>query len=311
MPLRHHRLSDKTVISKMKPHMEFLPGYEERVVKRLPDMEPEQFQQWAELLKQRTGMRLPDNRISFLVTNLGMRMRELGINDFQHYYEYVHNGREGNIEWDQLVHHLTVHETRFLRQESVLALIRDKYLPQTKAQCGTTPITINVWSVGCSTGEEPYSVAMAIDDHLRGLGCDYYLGVTASDISRSALAHGRKGIYSHKQIKDIEPEWLDNYFTITEDDKFQVIDSLRKRVCFNHLNILDIGSAPIGKMDIIICQNLLIYFDKEQRIQIANTLADHLLPGGLLVLGVGELLNWQHPQLQRFPYTNTLAFKYQ
>jgi chemotaxis protein methyltransferase CheR/type IV pilus assembly protein PilK len=295
----------------MKPHMEFLPGYEERVVKRLPDMEPEQFQQWAELLKQRTGMRLPDNRISFLVTNLGMRMRELGINDFQHYYEYVHNGREGNIEWDQLVHHLTVHETRFLRQESVLALIRDKYLPQTKAQCGTTPITINVWSVGCSTGEEPYSVAMAIDDHLRGLGCDYYLGVTASDISRSALAHGRKGIYSHKQIKDIEPEWLDNYFTITEDDKFQVIDSLRKRVCFNHLNILDIGSAPIGKMDIIICQNLLIYFDKEQRIQIANTLADHLLPGGLLVLGVGELLNWQHPQLQRFPYTNTLAFKYQ
>jgi type IV pilus assembly protein PilK len=295
----------------MKPHMEFLPGYEERVIKRLPDMEPEQFQQWAELLKQRTGMRLPDNRISFLVTNLGMRMRELGISDYQRYYEYVHRGREGNIEWDQLVHHLTVHETRFLRQESVLALIRDKYLPQTAEQCRTTPITINVWSVGCSTGEEPYSVAMAIDDHLRGLGCDYYLGVTASDISRSALAHGRKGIYSRKQIKDIEPDWLDNYFTITADDKFQVIDSLRKRICFNHLNILDVGAAPIGKMDIIICQNLLIYFDKEQRIQIANTLADHLLPGGLLILGVGELLNWQHPQLQRFPYTNTLAFKYQ
>jgi chemotaxis protein methyltransferase CheR/type IV pilus assembly protein PilK len=305
------RNSVSTIANEMKPHMEFLPGYEERVVKRLPEMAPEQFQQWANLLKQRTGMRLPDNRISFLVTNLGMRMRELGINDYQRYYDYVQSGREGNIEWDQLVHHLTVHETRFLRQESVLSLIRDKYLPQHSEQCSTTPITINVWSVGCSTGEEPYSVAMAIDDQLRRLGCDYYLGVTASDISRSALAQGRKGIYSRQQIKDIEPDWLDNYFTITEDDKFQVIEALRKRVCFNHLNILDIGSAPIGKMDIIICQNLLIYFDKEQRFQIANTLADHLLPGGLLILGVGELLNWEHPQLERYPYANTLAFKHQ
>ncbi len=292
----------------MKPNMEYLPGYEELAVKRLPQMEPQQFQQWAALLKERTGMRLPDNRISFLVTNLGMRMRELGMRDFQTYFEFVQKGREGAIEWDQLVHHLTVHETRFLRQESVLALIREKFLPREHNQCETTPLTIHVWSVGCSTGEEPYSIAMAIDDHMQQLDCQYYLGVTASDISRDALAHGRKGIYTRRQIKSIEPEWLDNYFSITEDDKFQVNDELRKRICFNHLNILDIGAAPIGKMDIIVCQNLLIYFDKEQRIDIANTLADHLQPGGMLILGVGELLNWEHPNIQRFPYANTLAF---
>ncbi len=295
----------------MKPNMEYLPGYEELVVKRLPQMEPEQFQQWAVLLKKRTGMRLPDNRISFLVTNLGMRMRGLGINDFQVYFDYVQNGREGAIEWDQLVHHLTVHETRFLRQESVLALICEKYLPLRYDECAASPVTINVWSVGCSTGEEPYSIAMAIDDHMRQLNHQYYLGVTASDISRSALAHGRKGIYTRQQIKVIEPEWLNNYFTVTENDKFQVNEELRKRVCFNHLNILDIGAAPIGKMDIIVCQNLLIYFDKEQRIDIANTLADHLQPGGLLILGVGELLNWEHPDVTRFTYANTLAFKRQ
>lgn len=294
----------------MKPNMEYLPGYEESVIKRLPQMEPEQFQQWAALLKQRTGMRLPDNRISFLVTNLGMRMRELGINNYQTYYDYVTTGREGIIEWDQLVHHLTVHETRFLRQQSVLSLIRDKFLPSSHEQCTTSPLTINVWSVGCSTGEEPYSVAMTIDEHLRNLGCQYYLGITASDISRSSLAHGRKGIYSRRQIKDIDANWLDEYFIITEDDKFQVHDALRKRVCFNQLNILDIGKAPIGMMDIIICQNLLIYFDQEQRIQIANTLADHLQPGGVLILGVGEILNWNHPKLERYPYANTLAFQH-
>ena len=295
----------------MKPNMEYLPGYEETVVKRLPLMEPEQFQQWALLLKERTGMRLPDTRISFLVTNLGMRMRELGINDYQVYYDYVNSGREGIIEWDKLVHHLTVHETRFLRQESVLTLIRDKFLPSHHDQCESKPLSINVWSVGCSTGEEPYSIAMTIDEHMRSLDCRYHLGVTASDISRNALAHGRKGIYNRQQIKGLDANWLDEYFVITDDDKFQVHEDLRKRVCFNQLNILDIGNAPIGMMDIIICQNLLIYFDQEQRIQIANTLAKHLHPGGVLILGVGELLNWDHPNLERYHYANTLAFQHQ
>ncbi len=295
----------------MKPNMEYLPGYEELAVKRLPQMEPEQFQQWAVLLKKRTGMRLPDNRISFLVTNLGMRMRELGINNFQTYFDYVQNGREGAIEWDQLVHHLTVHETRFLRQESVIALIREKCLPTQHGGCEAAPVAINVWSVGCSTGEEPYSIAMAIDDHMRQFNTQYYLGVTASDISRSALSHGCKGIYTREQVKAIAPRWLNHYFFATEDNKFQINEDLRKRVCFNHLNILDMGSTPIGKMDIIVCQNLLIYFDKEQRIAIANTLAEHLQPGGLLILGVGELLNWEHPDVTRFIYANTLAFKRQ
>jgi type IV pilus assembly protein PilK len=104
----------------MKPTTEYLPGFEELAVKRLPQMGREQFQQWATLLKERTGMRFPDNRISFLVTNLGMRMRHLGINDYQAYYDYVQNGREAMVEWDKLVHYLTVHETRFLRIEILL-----------------------------------------------------------------------------------------------------------------------------------------------------------------------------------------------
>ena len=295
----------------MKPTTEYLPGFEELAVKRLPEMGREQFQQWATLLKERTGMRFPDNRISFLVTNLGMRMRHLGIGDYQAYYGYVQNGREAMIEWDKLVHYLTVHETRFLRNESVLAMIREQYLPDALSESeAVAPTTIDVWSVGCSTGEEPYSVAMAIDDFMCHRGGDYYLGITASDISRDALAVGRKGIYSRKQIKEIEPDWLDRYFTITDDDKFQVHDALRKRVCFNHLNILDVGKMPIGKMNIITCQNLLIYFDKEQRIEIANTLVEHLLPGGLLILGVGELLQWDNPLVERYPHKNTLAFRH-
>ena len=275
-----------------------------------PEMDDQQFQLWVELLEQRTGMRLPDNRRSFLVTNLGIRMRELGYNNFQEYYDLLHSGLGGHIEWDKLVHYLTVHETRFLRHEDSTALICEKYLPRSKWDIKEEPITIHIWSVGCSTGEEPYSIAMAMDDHLKKLGCEFYLGIIASDISRSAIAVGRAGIYNQKQVKSIEPEWLKKYFARLPDGRYQVIPELRQRVCFNQLNVVNMEKTPIGAMDIIVCQNLLIYFDRPRREQIVNNFVEHLTPGGLLVLGVGELVNWSHPKLERLNYANTLAFRH-
>lgn len=275
-----------------------------------PEMDEPQFQQWVELLEQRTGMRLPDNRRSFLVTNLGIRMRELGYTSYQEYYDLLHSGLGGHVEWDKLVHYLTVHETRFLRNEDSIALICEKYLPRSTYEIKEQPFTIHIWSVGCSTGEEPYSIAMAVDSQLKRLGCEFYLGVIASDISRSAIAAGRAGIYNNKQLKSIEPERLKTYFAKLPDGRFQVTPELRQRVCFNQLNVIDIKKTPIGVMDIIVCQNLLIYFDRARREQIVNSFVEHLTPGGLLVLGVGELVNWSHPKLERLHYANTLAFRH-
>ena len=280
------------------------------LLKQLPPMDERQFEQWAALLEERTGMQLPENRRSFLVTNLGIRMRELGFGNYQTYYDYLHNGHSGIIEWDKLVHYLTVHETRFLRHAHSLALVREHYLPQSRTQCANKPVTVHVWSVGCSTGEEPYSMAMAIDDHMSRLDCEYYLGIIASDISRSAISVGRAGIYTQQQIKTIEPEWLQKYFNRLPDGRYQVSAELRQRVCFNQLNVMDLGKTPMGAMDIIICQNLLIYFNRERRVQIVNHLVDHLTPGGLLILGVGELINWTHPDVKKLNYANTLAFQH-
>jgi len=276
---------------------------------KFPEMDAQQFTLWCDLLEEKTGMRLPENRKSFLTTNLGMRMRELGIVDYQDYYDRIRSGNGGAVEWDRLVHHLTVHETRFLRHESTLRLICEHALPQERIQVRNNPLTVNIWSVGCSTGEEPYSIAMAIDDHLEKLGIEYYLGIVASDISRSALAVGRNGVYAKHKLRQIEAEWLGKYFVKQANGKYQVVPELRQRVCFNQLNVLDIGKTPIGNMDAIVCQNLLIYYDRERRKQIANTLVNYLAPGGLLILAVGELLHWSHPDLERFPFANTLAYR--
>lgn len=276
---------------------------------KFPEMDDQQYAKWTTLLEDRLGVILPEKRRSFLITNVGMRMRELGYDDYEMYYQYVNAGHKGSVEWNQLVHHLTVHETRFLRNQSTLKLICEKYLPQTSNQCASKPLTINAWSVGCATGEEPYTMAMAIDEHLGSVGCSYYLGIMASDISRSALAVGRAGVYSSFRVKDISAAWLQKYFVEHEDGKFEVVKELKQRVCFNQLNVLEIGNTPIGYMDIIVCQNLLIYYDRERRMNIMDTLVKYLAPGGILVLAVGEMLNWTHPNVKRFPFANTLAYR--
>ena len=279
------------------------------ISQQFPEMDNELYAQWTALLEQRTGICLPEKRRSFLVTNVCKRMREKGFTDHQDYYNHVSTGHGGKVEWDQLVHHLTVHETRFMRHEATQDLICQKLLPQRKQDCKKTPHTFNVWSVGCATGEEPYSIAMAIDDHMSNLGCDYYLGIMASDISRSALAVGRAGIYSAQKAKSIPQHWIQKYFTASKDGKYQVNNELRQRVCFNQANVLDLGKMPIGFMDVIICQNLLIYYDQPRRLKIVDTLINYLAPKGVLILAVGELINWSHPDMERFPFANTLAYR--
>ena len=276
---------------------------------KFPEMDNAQYAQWTALLEKRTGIRLPEKRRSFLVTNVSMRMREKGFRDYQDYFDHINSGNGGKVEWDQLVHHLTVHETRFLRHEATQNLIRENLLPQHKEKGRKTVFTFNIWSVGCATGEEPYSLAMAIDEHMSQLGCEYYLGIIASDISRSALAAGRSGIYNEQKVKGVPAHWLSKYFTATRDGKYQVISELRQRVCFNQANVLDLGKMPIGFMDTIVCQNLLIYYDQQRRIDIANTLVNYLAPKGVLIFGVGELFNWSHPDMERFPFANTLAYR--
>jgi len=271
-------------------------------------MDDAQFQQWSDLLEQRTGMRLPQKRRSFLATNLGMRMRILGYSNFQDYYEHVRSGRNGSVEWDQLIHHLTVHETRFFRHQASLDLIRRHCLPQSPSSLGK-PYTINLWSVGCSSGEEPYSIAMTIDSHMRALQYEYYMGILASDISRDALAKGRQGIYDKRQYDKLRHPWQKAYFQPIDERHYQISDELRQRVCFNQVNILDLGKTPIGSMDVIICQNVLIYYERTKRLEIVNNLANYLAPGGMFLFAVGELLGWEHPDMERFQFPNTLAYR--
>jgi chemotaxis protein methyltransferase CheR/type IV pilus assembly protein PilK len=168
---------------------------------------------------------------------------------------------------------------------------------------------LHVWSVGCATGEETYSLAMMIDDCIHRLGGRRQYGVTGTDISLPSLQHAREGVYLMRRIKDISGDFQQKYCTRISEKRFQINAALRKRVCFSQLNLRDLHSAPMANVDLVYCQNLLIYFDRERRVEIVNELCEFLRPGGMLVIGPGELLDWQHSKMEKVCYADTLAYR--
>lgn len=294
----------QTNYTPLDEHQQGQTGWQMRT---LPTIDESQFTQWVSMLERRTGMSLPRERKSFLVTSLAIRMREIGCVDYQSYYDLVTAHPAGIVEWSTLVDRLTVHETRFFRHESSLRLIRDQLLPSTCELQG--PVSMNIWSVGCSTGDEAYTLAMIVDEYLVAQGVEYYLGVTATDISYAALAIARRGIYHRRKLTNVPSVYLKQYFTAMDGERYHICEKLRERVSFSAMNIIDIKHAAVREMDIIFCQNVLIYFGGKRRTETLNNMVESLKPGGVLILGPGEILSWDHPQMEPLRFDNTLAYR--
>ncbi|GGX44303.1 CheR family methyltransferase [Saccharospirillum salsuginis] len=278
----------------------------ERVsVSQAPDLSDRAFTTWQDLLEERLGLQLPEQRRSFLKTSLSIRMRELGFDDYLDYYRYVRSGDAGLVEWNILIDRVTVQETRFFRDPAAFALTKD--FLQRRAREGERPLSL--WSVGCSTGEETYSLAMMTFDLLRKEGEQGVrrFGVTGTDVSRRALETARAGAYPSRRLENLDSRLVERFFT-RENDRYRINDELKDRVCFTRLNVLELARSPMANLDLIYCQNVLIYFRKWRRKEIVTELARRLAPGGMLVLGLGEVVDWKMPELTRVPGERALAY---
>lgn len=271
----------------------------------LADMSPAEFHDWQALLEARSGLVVSEQRRAFLQVNLSSRMREVGATDYASYYQQVVSGPRGAVEWSALMDRLTVQETRFFRHSPSFAFLSTYIRERCEQREVARPWSL--WSVGCSSGEETYSLAITATEALTGAG-EVPIGVIGTDISLSALARSREGIYARRRLEHVGHELRERYFQPLEADRFQVVPSLAARVCFARLNVLELADAPMSNMDVIFCQNLLIYFRRWRRREILNRLAERLAPGGLLVIGVGEVVDWQHPDLEPVADNQVLAF---
>lgn len=278
---------------------------------RAPELDDVRMQQWTELVERHTGIVIPTERHAFLDAGVRSRMRQLRIADYDSYFRLLAKERGISEEWSRLVDRLTVHETAFFRHAPSLRLLTDEILPAFVARQGAKAMGFQVWSLGCSTGEEPYTLAMSIQAYLDRIDSGPLFGITATDISRATLQSAREGIYGERRLAGLTPELRARFCTDLGDGRWQVVESLRRRICFAQLNILAARGFPLDNLDLIYCQNMLIYFPRYQRLQILEMLAQRLAPGGVMVLGPGDLPCWAHSEFERIRFEGTLAFRRQ
>ncbi len=262
-----------------------------------PDLSDQEFDQWSKLLEERAGICLGEAQRVFLQTQVSMRMRELGYSDYTQYYNRVTDGVSGIMEWAVLIDQLVVKETSFFRHRPSVNYVQNYLQSRINNQKLDEPF--DIWSVGCSSGEEPYTLAMMMNDTFDLARLDPYFGIIASDISRAALAIAKAGIYPQRKVELIDAPIRQRYFTGMEKNRYQISPEIKDRVCFNQANVLNINEFPSMKLDVVFCQNLLIYFRRWLRHDIMNAFVDRLKPGGILVCGLGEVVDWTNENVER------------
>lgn len=264
----------------------------------VPVLSDAQFALWSKLLEERAGIYLSEQQKIFLQTQVSMRMRELGFSDYGDYYSRVVDGVAGLVEWALLVDRLVVNETSFFRHRPSIDFV-GRQLANHLLQAPAGNTSFDLWSVGCSSGEEPYSLAMVMNDSYQTAGLEPRYAITGTDISRAALGVARAGVYNERKLRLVEEHFRQRYFVPLADNQFQISSLLRDRICFNQGNVLKINEMPIIKVDAIFCQNLLVYFRRWLREQILNAFVARLKSGGILVIGMGEVVDWAHPEMKR------------
>jgi chemotaxis protein methyltransferase CheR/type IV pilus assembly protein PilK len=278
---------------------------------RLPDLDDRRVRAWLDLVEARTGVVILPERKAFLMTGLKARMLDLGLDDYDSYYKLLSRDQAWSQEWSQLIDRLTVHETSFFRHAPSLQLLTQTILPGFVDRNTDVSRGFQAWSLGCATGEEPYTLAMVAQQYFDELSDGRRYGITATDISQSSLQTARLGVYGERRMRGVSKSLREKYCIELGDGQVQIADVLRRRICFAQLNALHVESFPLRDMDLIYCQNMLIYFPRFRRLQIIETLVKRLAPGGVLVLGPGDLPSWAHPEFTRVRFEGTLAYQRQ
>jgi chemotaxis protein methyltransferase CheR len=248
-------------------------------------MSVEEFRLIRELIKERLGLAYGDDARSMLARRLKDRLGALGLSTFT---EYVRQLRvDAEAEFQELHELLATRETYFFREEYQLQAFRDEVLP-VLVQEGAARKQLTIWSAGCSSGEEVYSVAIILIES--GLVDGWNVRVHGTDLSRRSLMAARKGAYGEAAFRTTSDERKRRWFT-EQDGLLHVSESLKSMCQFGLMNLLDMHRSPrFVQIDAAFCKNVLIYFDAEARKRVLDGIYDRLRPGGYLLLGHSESL---------------------
>ncbi|MBN7797139.1 CheR family methyltransferase [Parahaliea mediterranea] len=274
--------------------------------RQTPQLNGAQFALLMEQLQRRAGIRI-ESPLGVIADCVGERMQTLALESSADYVALFDDSISARAEWLALVDLLTVKETRFFRQPAAMQVVAE-YVEDWLGR-EDTGNGFSFWSAGCSAGHELYSIAMVVEHllHREEPWLEWH-GV-GTDISFRAITEAQRGRYHEAAIEHIPAPYRRAYTARVSEREWQMSEGIRTRSHFFHSNLLHVNDAPFSDFNVVFCQNVLIYFERDTQHWIIDQLADRLREGGLLILGAGEDLGWTNPLMQRAGRPGVCAYK--
>lgn len=256
----------------------------------------------ARFIENEVGIQLPASKHTLVEGRLRKRMRKLGFSDFKTYLDHTLDSPEGDHEKLHMIDVITTNKTSFFRESEHFDYLANHALPvmeQNRKRDGRRGL--DLWSAGCSTGEEPYTLSMVLHETasvLTGLN----FNILATDISPNCLQIARNAIYTERQITSVPLPLRQKYFLKSrnsDDELVQMGPQLRSSISFDRLNLMDKDYRLKNKMDAIFCRNVMIYFNNQIREELVARFEEQLVPGGYLFVGHSESLNGINTELKQ------------
>ena len=253
------------------------------------DLTDKEFKLFQELIYRETGINMSDKKKKLVVARLSKRLRALNLANFTQYYEFLSDSENADKELVNLINRVTTNKTNFFRENHHFEFLSKELLPRLIAQGETSGARrLRIWSAGCSSGEEPYTLAMVINEAFKARrGWD--IKILATDLDTEILQTAINGVYPTQLVSPIPKDYLIRYFS-RDAQGYRVNQNLRSMIAFRKLNLMSPAFPMKQPFDIIFCRNVIIYFDAPTKEVLLDKFHYHLKTGGHIFIGHSESL---------------------
>jgi chemotaxis protein methyltransferase CheR len=271
-------------------------------------MSQSQFTALAKIIYDRSGIHFPDAKKYILESRLSHRLGELELTGFDHYIALLSMGPYQQDEFQEMFNRITINETSFFRNDAQLDVFEKRVLPELLEDRAKTK-RLRIWSAACSTGDEPFTLAILLHRSLGVRLSDWKIEILGTDISERALNIATAGLYTSYSVRTTPKVVLDKYFK-TDGRNFTLNDDIRKMVSFEKHNLKDrLAAKRHGTWDVIFCRNVLIYFDDSMKKQVVATFADQLAGDGSLFIGHSERIKDISDRFEQIPIPQGFCYR--
>ncbi|MBC7355997.1 MAG: protein-glutamate O-methyltransferase CheR [Desulfomicrobiaceae bacterium] len=251
-------------------------------------IDDEAFRNLRDFIYEQSGIYIGENRKYLLENRLANRLRELNLKNFNEYYYFLKFDPDRKQELTKLFEVITTNETSFFRNPPQIAVFQEKVLPEILESQRATR-SVHIWSAGCSTGEEPYTLAIVCHEVLGSEIASWNIRITANDLSDAVLHAARRGVYTEYSLRTTPPGIIARYFHNEGGGRFRINEEVQRLVHFGQINLSDrLQVRRVERSNVVFCRNVIIYFDDDMKRRVLAGFYDNLLPGGYLFLGHSE-----------------------